>query len=162
MVAMIVTLHPPYFDGLTNFIQERVLSQKSPNLLLFLVELLFLGLSMMFLLSGVRSNREKNGITLVNTAGQIRISLGSIESIVLNVTKRITGIKETKAVIRKHGDRVSIMVKVVLFSDQIIPPLLQEIQEKVKKNVEDLTGISVLEVSASVENVYSGYKGRVE
>jgi uncharacterized alkaline shock family protein YloU len=162
MIAMTVTLRPKMLLSISSQLYENILKHRNPSIILFIIELIFLGLSMMFLLSGVKSDREKKAITRVNNAGVIRISLSSIESIVLNVTKKIGGIKETKAIINKHGENVSISVKVVLFSDINIPTLLEDVQFKVKKTVEELTNVKVLEVSTSVENVYTGYKNRVE
>ena len=162
LLAMTVTLRPGMLMSISAYLNERVLTQQNPRIILFVIELIFLALGVMFLLSGFKSDREKRAITLVNDAGEIRISLSSIESIVLNVTKKMSGIKETKSVIRKHGDNVSISVKLVLFSDINIPTLLEDVQQKVKGAVEELTGIHVIGVSASVENVYTGYRGRVE
>lgn len=162
ILAMAVTIRPDMLMSISDYLNDRILTQPNPRFILFVIELIFLALGVMFLLSGFKSDREKRAIIRVNDTGQIRISLNSIESISLNVTKKMSGIKESKAVIRKHGDNVSIGVRLVLFSDINIPSLLEDVQQNVKGAVEELTGIHVIDVSASVENVYTGYKGRVE
>jgi uncharacterized alkaline shock family protein YloU len=117
---------------------------------------------MVFLLSGFKIDREKKAITRYTNIGLIKISLSAIETIALNATKKISGVKETKAIVTQSGDSVFILIKSVVLSDVNIPSILEDIQVKVKKTVEDITDVKVNEVTATVENVYAGYKGRVE
>jgi len=55
-----------------------------------------------------------------------------------------------------------IFIKTIVMPDINIPALLEDIQLKVKKSVEETTGIVVNEVKVSVENTYTGYRSRVE
>jgi len=50
-----------------------------------------------------------------------------------------------------------IFIKTIVMPDINIPALLEDIQLKVKKSVEETTGIVVNEVKVSVENTYTGY-----
>ena len=76
--------------------------------------------------------------------------------------RKIAGIRDNKAYVTKQGDHVSVYIKTIVMPDVNIPALLEDIQLKVKKSVEETTGIAVNEVKASVENIYTGYKSRVE
>ena len=60
LVLMIVTLNKEMFVNITSFLERNILSNKASVILLFIVELVFFGLSLMFLLSGVRSERNKS------------------------------------------------------------------------------------------------------
>ena len=95
-------------------------------------------------------------------SGEIRISLNTIENIALSASRRLNGVKETKTYVSKIGEDVSIYIKAVVLSDIHIPTLSEELQSKVKKAVEETSGINVTDVKVSVENIFTGYKSRVE
>ncbi|GAE87655.1 hypothetical protein JCM21531_1043 [Acetivibrio straminisolvens JCM 21531] len=101
-------------------------------------------------------------ISKYNNVGEVRISLNTIESIALAASRKLGGVKDNKAYVTKQGDNVVISIKTIVMPDINIPALLEDIQMKVKKSVEETTGIGVNEVKVSVENIYTGYRSRVE
>lgn len=162
LITVVLTLRPEMIERASEFLVNDVLPNRGISLFLLFVEIVFFGLSLMFLLSGVRSEKDKKSVRKINNVGEIRISLNAIESIALNASKKVGGIKENKAYVTKQGDNVSVYIKTIVMPDVNIPALLEDIQVKVKKSVEETTGIAVNEVKASVENIYTGYKSRVE
>lgn len=162
LITMIVTLRPEMLDGASTFLMTNILNDRGLMVLLFIIELVFFGLSLMFLLSGVKSDKDKKTISKYNNVGEIRISLSTIESIALAASRKLGGVKDNKAYVSKHGDNVVICIKTIVMPDINIPALLEDIQLKVKKSVEETTGIGVNEVKVSVENTYTGYRSRVE
>ena len=162
VILMAMTLNHNLFTSTTEYITEYVLPNKASNILMFIVELIFFALSVIFLFSGVRSEREKKSISRASKIGEIRISLNTIENIALLASRKISGIKETKAYVSKLGEDVSIYIKAIVLPETHIPTLSEELQSKVKKAVEDTSGINVNDVKVSVENIYTGYKSRVE
>lgn len=162
VIAMVFMFWPEKLFGLTELMVLTIQQNRNAAILIFLVEIIFFGLSMMFLFSGIKSDGEKRAMSRHTNIGEIRISLNAIETIALNATRKLSGIKETKAIVKKQGDGVVILVRSIVMSDIMIPDLLEDIQVKVKKTVEDMTGVKVNEITATVENVYAGYKSRVE
>ena len=162
VILMAMTLNHELFNSTTDYIREFVLPNKASNILMFIVELVFFALSIIFLFSGVKSEREKKSISKANNIGEIRISLNTIENIALSASRKLNGIKETKAYVSKLGEDVSLYIKAVVLADIHIPTLSEELQSKVKKAVEETSGINVTDVKVSVENIYTGYKSRVE
>jgi len=162
VILMAMTLKHDLFNNTTEYIAKVVLANKASNVLMFIIELVFFGLSIVFLFSGVRSEREKKSISKANNIGEIMISLNTIENIALSASRRLNGVRETKAYVDKVGEGVSIYIKAVVLSDIHIPTLLEELQIKVKKAVEETSGVNVTEVKVSVENIHTGYKSRVE
>lgn len=162
LITMIFTLRPEMLEGASGFLVTNVLSDRGFTVLLFIIELLFFGLSLMFLLSGVKSDKDKKYISKYNNLGETRISLNTIESIALAASRKLGGVKENKAYVKKQGDNVLIFIKTIVMPDINIPALLEDIQLKVKKSVEETTGIVVNEVKVTVENTYTGYRSRVE
>ena len=162
LITLVLTLRPEMIERASKLLVNDVLPNRGLTLLMLFIEVAFLGLSLMFLLSGVRSEKDKKSVSKYNNVGEIRISLNAIESIALNASKKVSGIRENKAYVTKQGDHVSVFIKTIVMPDVNIPALLEDIQVKVKKSVEESTGIAVNEVRASVENIYTGYKSRVE
>jgi len=159
---MVFTLKPEMLDSSLSFLMTNVLADRGLTVLLFIIELVFFGLSLMFLLSGVKSDKDKKYISKYNNVGETRISLNTIESIALAASRKLGGVKDNKAYVKKQGENVVIFIKTIVMPDINIPALLEDIQMKVKKSVEETTGIGVNEVKVSVENTYTGYRSRVE
>ncbi|GAE87654.1 hypothetical protein JCM21531_1042 [Acetivibrio straminisolvens JCM 21531] len=59
LITMVVTLRPEMLDGALKFLMTNVLADRGLTVLLFIIELIFFGLSLMFLLSGVKSDKDK-------------------------------------------------------------------------------------------------------
>jgi uncharacterized alkaline shock family protein YloU len=126
--------------------------------------LVFFALSITFLLSGVRSNKDKKAISKNTNFGEIRISLNSIENIALNTVKKFQSIRETKAKVYKIDETIAIVVNAVIMPDVNIPSMSQDVQARVKRSVEESTGIEVKEVKVVIDGIHTGnvYKARVE
>ena len=89
VMLMAMTLNHGIFESTTKHIIDNVLPNKASNILMFIVELIFFTLSIIFLFSGVRSEREKKSICKPNNIGEIRISLNTIENIALSASKSL-------------------------------------------------------------------------
>lgn len=131
---------------------------------LFIISLVFFTLSVMFLLSGVRSSKDKRAVSKHTNIGEIRISLNSIENIAFNTSKKINGVRDSKISVTKLEDGVDIVVRIVIMPDLSIPAVSEDVQERVKKAVEETSGVAVKQVKVIVDSIFSGtiYKARVE
>ena len=161
LIFMVITLRPDLFSVIAVDLQMLLMN---PNLRIasFLIEALFFGLSIVFLLSGVKSDKDKRSISKYNNNGEIRISLDSIENIALLATRKFSNVRDSKAYVMKKNDSIKIVVKMVVSMDTNIPSISEEIQAKIRKAVEESSGIPVDEVNVFVENIFSSYKSRVE
>ena len=156
LIAVILTLRPEMIERASTFLVKDVLPSRGLTLLMLFIEIIFLGLSLMFLLSGVKSEKDKKSVSKYNNVGEIRISLSAIESIALNASKKIAGIRDNKAYVTKQGDHVSVYIKTIVMPDVNIPALLEDIQLKVYKSGVETSGIAGKEVKASVETYIPG------
>lgn len=131
---------------------------------IFIVSLIFFTLSVMFLLSGVKSNKDKRAVSKHTNIGEIRISLNSIENIAFNTSKKVNGIRDSKISVAKLEDGVNIEIRIVIMPDLSIPAISEDVQERVKKSVEETSGVIVKQVKVIVDSIFSGtiYKARVE
>lgn len=158
LVTVAITIKPVIFTNLAEYVTVDVWARR----IVFVVASVFLILSLMFLFSGIRSDKDKKSVTKHTNVGEIKISLTAIENIALSASRRLNGVRESKANVTRLDDSVSIAIKTIVQADTNIPALSEDIQVKVKSLVEETTGIIVNDVKVVVENIYTGYKTRVE
>lgn len=163
-LSMIVIARPRILDTIYTYLTENVFENKGASIALFVVAFVFFILSIAFLLSGFKGNKDKKSISKQTNIGEVCISLNTIENIALAATKKLNGVKDTKAQVIKQTDTVSIIINILVLPEINIPTLSEDIQMRVKRLVEETSGISVSDVKVFVDNVYSGaiYKSRVE
>ena len=163
---MYIAIWAEAFAGAADFLSRDVFAEGAtgPRMAVFLTALVFFALSIMFLLSGVKSNKDKKAVSKHTNIGEIRISLNSIENIAISASKKSNGVRESKTLVKKAEDGVEIEVRIVVMPDMSIPTISEEVQARVKKSVEDYSGIEVKQVKVVVDSIYSGitYKARVE
>lgn len=87
--------------------------------------------------------------------GNIDIGVDAIESIALNSAKSAqVGIKSAKAHVSSGKDEaIRIYLNAVLYSNVEVPAMMAKVQERIKKDIERYTGISVEFVSVKVSRV---------
>lgn len=162
LVSMMFVFKPELFKRMSAYIIDNVLYSRNELIAMFIISFVFFSLSITFLMSGFRSAKDKKGVSKHTNIGEIKISLDTLESIALGASKKLNGVKETKASLVKQEDGISVVVRAVVMSDINIPLLSEDIQVKVKKSIEDSSGIKVNDVKVIIENIYTGYKARVE
>ncbi len=162
-VAVFCAIQPDVFYSFSDFMIGEVLQAPGSRLVLFLIALTFFILSMVFLLSGLKNEREKRGVSKFTNIGEIRISLNSIENIALSASRRPMGVRESKAYVHKNDEGVSVTIRLVALPDINLPSLSEDVQHRVKSAIEEASGIRVNEVKVIVDNIHTGYKSsRVE
>lgn len=160
--AMSLTLQESVFKKTVYFWVNNVLYGRKYSITFFIIELIFLCGSVLFLISGFRKNWNKRLIVTGSELGKIRISFDTIESIVIGTVKKIQQVKELKVYVENRDDKLVVLVKMIVALEANIPTLVAEVQKKAKKAVEDNTGLTVAEVQVIVDDVSSTNKARVE
>ena len=87
--------------------------------------------------------------------GTVDIGVDAIESIALNSAKSAqVGIKSAKAHVSsaKNGE-IKVYLVVVLYSNVEVPAMMAKVQDRIKKDIERYTGISVQTVSIKVSRI---------
>ncbi|MEN8908294.1 MAG: alkaline shock response membrane anchor protein AmaP [Clostridiales bacterium] len=159
---MVAVLRKDLLQNLSDYMNKHFLTDKFSSLSVFIIAFIFFCINLSFLLSGLRTNKEKRAIAKHTNIGQIKISLNSIESIVLLTAKKINSVRDSKVRVGIKNEGVVIDIKTVVLPEIDIPLLAEELQSKVKKAVEESTGIMVYDIEVIVENIYTGYRSRVE
>lgn len=165
-LAMYISVRPKAYVGISEYLAENIFTDGATGyrIAVFAVALIFFAMSLIFLLSGIKSNKDKKAVSKHTNIGEIRISLNSIENIAHNASKKASGVKESKTFVKKAEDGVNVEVRIVVMPDLSIPTISEDVQSRVKKAVEDASGIVVKQVKVIVDSIYSGvtYKARVE
>ena len=87
LITVVLTLRPEMIERASEFLVNDVLPNRGISLFLLFVEIVFFGLSLMFLLSGVRSEKDKKSVRKINNVGEIRISLNAMKALHLMLRK---------------------------------------------------------------------------
>jgi len=87
--------------------------------------------------------------------GTVDIGVDAIESIALNSAKSAqVGIKSAKAhVFSGKEDAIRVQLSAVLYANVEVPAMMSKVQDRIKKDIERYTGISVESVSVKVVRV---------
>ncbi len=117
--------------------------------------LIIIGLSVVVISSAVLSGRLSRTRIRQTDIGYVDIGVDAIESIALNSAKSAqVGIKSAKAHASSgKDDAIRIHLNAVLYSNVEVPAMMAKVQERIKKDVERYTGISVESVTVKVSRV---------
>lgn len=85
--------------------------------------------------------RKERTIAFENPDGQVTISLTAIEDFIKRAMKQLPEVKESRPSVRAGKKGITIINKVVLFSDINIPETTEKIQNIVKSRVQDMLGV---------------------
>ncbi|MGK9250093.1 alkaline shock response membrane anchor protein AmaP [Paenibacillus humicus] len=152
-------------DSASSFLADWMKIGTSVNIAVIIVSvvLLLIGLRLFFVSIRVKGS-SSSSIDQRNDFGDIRISIETVENLVLKAAGRQRGVKDLKARITTAESGLDIAVRAVVDGETSIPHLTEEIQRAVKDHVEEITGIPVAAVSVFVANVISSpsFKSRVK
>ncbi len=116
--------------------------------------LVFVVLSLKFLINVFGSRSEIPHAIIKDSAnGQVRITIDALENLVKKTVMQIRGIREVKPRIMPRPEGTAVFVHVVVAPDLVIPEVSEEIQTKVKENLEQVAGVSIQSVKVLVENI---------
>lgn len=101
--------------------------------------LIFISLTVVQVTMG-KIKREKT-IAFENPDGQVTISLTAIEDFIKRALRQLPEVKELKPNVRASKKGITIVNRVVLFSDINIPETTEKIQNIVKTRVQDMLGV---------------------
>ncbi|TCS84034.1 alkaline shock response membrane anchor protein AmaP [Tepidibacillus fermentans] len=116
------------------------------SVLLFLISL--------YLMAKSLQRKEVSPISKHSEIGDIKISMETLENLVIKITSRIKGVRELKAKVKPDDNgSMTVLVKIVFDGETPIPQITKEIQDLVKERLEQITGITVGQVHVMVSNV---------
>lgn len=124
---------------------------------------IFIVAGLRLLYASVKPRRKEERVALIeeNSLGQVQVALGAIENLVARVVSSFSGIREVRPRVVTVPEGVVVQVRLVTTPGLKIPEVSQEIQERIKETVREVTGITVHNVRVLVDNITTA-KPRVE
>jgi len=114
--------------------------------------LIFISLAVVQITVGI-IQKEKT-IAFENPDGQVTISLTAIEDFIKKSMKQLPEVKEARPSVRASKKGITIINKVVLFSDTNIPETTEKIQGMLKSRVQDMLGVEEpVEIQVNVTKI---------
>lgn len=157
IISILTTVAALNNEIITNFLHNYILSDYAPTAILVIISLILLISGIIFLISALKTDKDRKVVSKYTNIGEVKISLNSIENIALNAAGKFSAIKDVRAFVSKVDDNVSITIKALVLPDTNIPIISNEIQETVKTAIEESSGIIVSDVGIFIENIYSGH-----
>lgn len=120
---------------------ETVYTTPNIKMILGFTGVLLIFISVMVVQLTVGKLQRERTIAFENPDGQVTISLTAIEDFIKRAIKQMPEVKELKPSVRAGKKGISIVNRVVLFSDISIPETTEKIQNVVKTRVLDMLGV---------------------
>ena len=124
--------------------------------LLFVLSLLMLVMQF----SGSKKDALPRSVLLPSEEGEVRVSLGAIDTLVKQSAGQVKGVKEIKTSFSKLEAGLGIQIRAVVSADQSIPELSSQVQKDVREHVLNIAGVDIDEVKVMVETVATSGRGR--
>lgn len=138
----------PFLDGFrTSF------SQLFNNWPVALTAAVLFILSLWILIAHLLPSDRMKTINRQGELGEYRISFDALENMVLQATRDIHGVRDTRTRLSVSDAGLVIYVRIATMPDIKVPDLAGEIQKNVKDYVQDISGVDVAEVKVLVENI---------
>ena len=153
-IFLLMVLSPDILSAMILML-TRMTEQASSRVAGLLLAALIIIVSLTALVYSIMSGRLRRTRVRSNDIGEIDIGVDAIESIALNSAKTAQcGIKTAKARVAPFkGDKISIQLSAVLYSDVEVPAMMAKVQDRIKKDIERYTGIGVAQVLIKVSRV---------
>ncbi|MBP7056722.1 MAG: alkaline shock response membrane anchor protein AmaP [Candidatus Omnitrophica bacterium] len=120
---------------------EAIYATPNIKMIMGFTGVLLIFISVMVVQLTVGKLQRERTIAFENPDGQVTISLTAIEDFIKRAIKQMPEVKELKPNVRAGKKGISIVNRVVLFSDINIPETTEKIQNVVKTRVLDMLGV---------------------
>ena len=91
-------------------------------------------------------------------AGEVSITISAIKIIIMKAVKKVDGIKDIKPVVSSGLDGLEVYLHMMINPDVSVPELSNNVQDVVRKYLEDIGGLKVAEVKVLVDDLSPSFK----
>ncbi|OWZ84022.1 alkaline shock response membrane anchor protein AmaP [Natranaerobius trueperi] len=150
LVSFAIPIHPIMDEVRTS------MEFYAESLELGIVGLIILLIALRSIWGASRVEKNEEVVNQNTEIGEVKISLKTIESMVLRVAKNeVKGMKEVKSRIKVSENGLIIYLKGKVQADVEIPQVSEELQKIAKDHVESKAGVNISEVKVYIENIAS-------
>jgi len=112
--------------------------------------------------SGSKKDAMPRSVMLQSEEGEVRVSLGAIDTLVRQSASQVKGVKELKTSFFSREEGLGVQIRAAVTAEHSIPELSSQVQKVVREHVLNIAGVSIGEVRVLVETIAPGGRNRVE
>jgi uncharacterized alkaline shock family protein YloU len=138
---------------------DQALATSQNRLIVAVVGVLILALGIFVFLSTIRMKPRVKSFAIDHSLdGEVSITVAAIKVIITKAVKTIEGIREIKPVVNDSPNGVQVYLHMMINPEKSVPELSKNVQEIVRKNLEDIGGLKVAEVKILIDDLNTGLK----
>lgn len=127
-----------------------------------LLGLLAVAVALYLLVVAWQRSADPGSIKQPGELGDVFVSLRAVESLVLQATSAVRGVREVSTRLHQESGELAIDVSLLVTAERRVPEVTGEVQERVAQHVRDTVGIPVTRVGVEVRNIAPEPRARVE
>jgi len=136
---------------------QIALSTSQNRLLVGIAAVLILIFCIYVLISFLRVKPRTKSVAIEQSlAGNVSITIPAIKVIIMKAVKSVDGIREIKPEVDSGIDGVRVYLHMMINPDISVPLITKNVQEAVRKNLEEIGGLKVAEVKVLVDDLNPG------
>lgn len=138
---------------------EMALSTTQNRIIMGVVGVILLTLGIYVFISTIKLQPRVKSVEVDRSlAGEVSITIPAIKLIIMKAVKKVEGIKEIKPVVNSGRDGLEIYLHMMINPDVSVPELSKNVQDGVRKYLEEIGGLKVAEVKVLVDDLSPGFK----
>ncbi|HBQ26722.1 MAG TPA: alkaline shock response membrane anchor protein AmaP [Syntrophomonas sp.] len=138
---------------------EIALSTTQNRIIMGVTGVLLLTLGIYVFISTIKLQPRVKSVEIDHSlAGEISITIPAIKLIIMKAVKKVEGIKEIKPTVNSRPDGLEVYLHMMINPDIGVPELSKNVQDAVRKYLEDIGGLKVAEVKVLVDDLSPGFK----
>ncbi|KLU61357.1 hypothetical protein CEB3_c22980 [Peptococcaceae bacterium CEB3] len=143
----------PYFwtGQLIGYMRENAWETMAAGVLLVLVGLLFF----------LRPRESSPSFALPSRLGEVRITEEALREIIARAAQGVSGVQQVESALRERPEGLEVRVSGQLHPGVAVAQVSEELQNAVRSDVEQYTGIKVAEVKVLVRGMFTARPARV-
>lgn len=150
------------FDYVQSYLEMYYSGDWIVNLITALVAA-FLFIASIKLIFPSKGSKRLTGALVKNTElGEIQVSVGTLNNLAQKAVRQFDEVKDVDSNISPEIDGIGIQLKLMIMPDVIIPDVTKQVQDEVKRYIEQISGIHVKEVRIFIDNMTHPQMPRVE
>jgi len=131
----------------------NVLHNTNGRWLLGILSGLSLAVSLRFLYYGFRRDRPWQTLIHETDVGEVRVSLGAVESLITKVTRGLKGVRDVRTAVFSTPGGIGVRLRAVVSPEANVPETARHIQQSVVDYTKNVVGVEVTEVKVLVNNI---------
>lgn len=108
-----------------------------------------------------RARRSEQTFLTPSRLGEVRMSQEAMQDIICRSGQALSGIRQIQPNLRQREDGLEVFVHAQVKPEVVIPETTEQLQSKIKEDIEHYTGIKVAEVKVLVRSLEPAHQTRV-